>query len=478
MRICSLYGFLFVATIFLLVSCGDDKKTDSDDSDAVPLMGTEGGPCYPNKTCNDGLQCRSDLCVEIPDGLTDDSTANDEDTAVIADDDSAVVVDEDTNVENDEDDIVVVDEDANEIDDAADVEIEDGTEAEADNDDSDADTNADEDVIDLCGNGFVDTGEDCDDVNADETDFCKNDCTTGPAARGKVLCTGLKFCYGIETNSWMENCPVAGESFYGQDAQYEALDLCLDHSYTVSGTTQEIVTDNVTGLIWQRSFSTGKTWQEAVDICDTLDFAGQTDWRLPTRKELVTLLDYMQASPATDTTVFPETPAGNFWSSSTYPDETTYAMRTDFNYGITSYHPKTNPYNSRCVRGEALQNSTFLESTVGGKVIVTDVLTGLLWTKEYTTGLTWSGSLSYCEDLNYGGFADWRLPNIEELKTLVDDTIPGSVTSLFPGMTSVSFRSSTTWVANQAYAYYVAFENASSSYSEKTGTVSSTICVR
>ncbi|HSW60906.1 MAG TPA: DUF1566 domain-containing protein, partial [bacterium] len=397
-------------------------------------------------------------------------TVNDEDTAVVADDDMAVIVDEDTNVENDEDDIVAVDEDESKADDATDIE---------EGDESDADTNPDEDVVDLCGNGFVDTGEDCDDVNADETDFCKNDCTTGPALRGKVLCTGLKSCYGIETNSWMENCPVAGESFYGQDAQYEALDFCLDHSYTVSGTTQEIVTDNVTGLIWQRAFSTSHTWQAAMDACDTLDFAGQTDWRLPNRKELVTLLDYYKYAPATDTTAFPDTPAGNFWSSSISPDETTYAMRSDFMSGITSYHPKTSFYNSRCVRGASLPNSTFLESTVVGKVIVTDVVTGLLWTKEYTTGLTWSGSLSYCENLNYGGFADWRLPNIEELKTLVDDTVLTNPTSLFPGLPSdCSFWSSTTWVANQAYGYYVAFSNASSSYFEKTGTVVSTICVR
>ncbi|HSW59455.1 MAG TPA: hypothetical protein VLJ60_01585, partial [bacterium] len=80
MKILSLHVFLFVMVLFVLVSCGDDKKTDSDDSDSVPLMGAEGGPCYPNKTCNDGLQCLSDLCVEIPDGTTDETTVNDEDT--------------------------------------------------------------------------------------------------------------------------------------------------------------------------------------------------------------------------------------------------------------------------------------------------------------------------------------------------------------------------------------------------------------
>jgi len=474
MKIFGLYGFLFITAVFMFVSCGDDKKTDSDDSDTVSLMGAEGGPCYPNKTCNDGLQCLSDLCVEIPDestdDVTDDTTENDLDTEISADNDSVVTVDEDTTVETD-DDFVVVDEDTAVTDDTTDVEEE--NELEADDDFS-----ADEDIVNLCGNGIVDSGEDCDDVNADETDFCKNNCTTGPAARGKVLCSGQNSCFGIETNSWMENCPVAGESFYGQDAQYEVLGFCNAHSYTVSGVTQEIVTDNVTGLIWQRSFSTGQTWQAAMDNCDGLDFAGQTDWRLPTRKELMTLLDYKQYAPATDTISFPDTPVGNFWASSSYPGDDSAAMRTDFTSGITSYHPKTNSYNCRCVRGASLPNGTFLESTVGGKVTVTDAATGLVWTKEYTTGLTWSGSLSYCENLNYGGFADWRLPNIEELKTLVDDTIPGSVTSLLPGMSSDSFWSSSTWVANQAYGYYVAFSNSSSSYFEKTGTSPSTICVR
>jgi hypothetical protein len=98
----------------------------------------------------------------------------------------------------------------------------------------------------------------------------------------------------------------------------------------------------------------------------------------------------------------------------------------------------------------------FEEITVSGKVIVKDTATGLEWTKEYATNKTWQQALDYCETLNYGDYSDWRLPNIEELKTLIDDTIYGPA-STFPGMSSNSFWSSSSSVSSTNYAWYVYF---------------------
>jgi len=109
------------------------------------------------------------------------------------------------------------------------------------------------------------------------------------------------------------------------------------------------------------------------------------------------------------------------------------------------------------VRGDEWNSvSTFNESTVSDKVIVTDTVTDLIWQKEYSGTLTWVNALNYCEDLSYAGYTDWRLPNIEELKTLVNDSIYYPASS-FPGMPSSSFWSSSSYAGNPNIALRVDF---------------------
>jgi len=99
----------------------------------------------------------------------------------------------------------------------------------------------------------------------------------------------------------------------------------------------------------------------------------------------------------------------------------------------------------RCVRGPAISKSVFVELNVNEKVIVKDEETELVWQKEYKKDLDWKNALSYCENLEYAGFSDWRLPNINELKTLtnIEKSNPASD---FPDISSDSFWSSTSHV--------------------------------
>ena len=98
--------------------------------------------------------------------------------------------------------------------------------------------------------------------------------------------------------------------------------------------TDSTVTDTSTGLMWQRVGSPDiQTWEQALAYCEALDIGGYTDWRLPTIKELQSLVDYSRYSPALNTAYFPNTAASRYWSSTAYTPNTSYAWFVDFKYG-------------------------------------------------------------------------------------------------------------------------------------------------
>lgn len=265
-------------------------------------------------------------------------------------------------------------------------------------------------------------------------------------------------------------CPTAGQSFYGQDSQYSDNARTFT-CYNVNGTLQnpcdgtadldEVVTDSLTGLMWQRTWISDKTWQQALDYCDGLIYGGSSDWRLPNRFDLQSLVDYGRYSPSIDTTAFPGTTGVWFWSSNSRVGNITEAWYVHFGYGnADGIGSKTGSYRARCVRGGPSPSSTgfgsrFILSGTAEQV-VTDAVTGLMWQKDYATGKTWQQALPYCESLTYGGFSDWRLPNVNELTSLVNES-KYNPASDFPEMPSAWFWSSSSLVSNANLTWGVDF---------------------
>ncbi len=111
------------------------------------------------------------------------------------------------------------------------------------------------------------------------------------------------------------------------------------------------VHDTKTGLVWQQVVAPGtSTWNLAGAYCVGLSLAGG-GWRLPSVKELMTLVDFTVTSGATiDATAFPSTPANWFWSSSPVAGNSSSAWAVNFYHGNASDFDVGATHQVRCVR--------------------------------------------------------------------------------------------------------------------------------
>ena len=96
---------------------------------------------------------------------------------------------------------------------------------------------------------------------------------------------------------------------------------------------------------------------------------------------------------------------------------------------------------------------------INGDGTVTDTDTGLMWQQETDLRMPWDDAISYCKNLALAGYADWRMPNIEELLSIVDyERInPAIDVDAFPNTLSSDYWSSTTFAYLSGYAWYVNF---------------------
>lgn len=185
-------------------------------------------------------------------------------------------------------------------------------------------------------------------------------CEAEPA--GQVSQTGQTICY--DSTGSMIACAGTGHDGELQNG--------LANSFTDNG--DGTVTDNVTGLMWEKHSDDGSihdnddtyTWDDAfavkVATLNSGSFAGHNDWRLPNRKELDSLVNLGVVNPSTfsafndscvaacTVTTCSCTEPGIYWSSSTYENGKSQAWWVGFFAGESGGTSKATSRQVRAVR--------------------------------------------------------------------------------------------------------------------------------
>lgn len=275
--------------------------------------------------------------------------------------------------------------------------------------------------------------------------------TTSSTGMYTVVDTAQTDCFNSSTGS------TATCSGTGQDGAYNSLPNTKQPSYTGNG--NGTVTDNNTGLTWMASADTNGdgtlnvsdklTQLAASNYCEGLTYAGFDDWRLPTIKQLYSLMDFRGKDPSgyqgTSTAVltpfmdasvftvgFGDSSAGERIIDGQYATTSVYRHKVfdteaavfgvNFVDGRIKGYPcsASKTFYVQCVRGNAEYGLNNFRLTDGGQT-VTDDATGLVWQQaDDGTPRTYDAAISYCESLTLASQSDWRLPNIKELHSIVD----------------------------------------------------------
>ena len=143
------------------------------------------------------------------------------------------------------------------------------------------------------------------------------------------------------------------------------------------------ITDTLTGLMWQDDGqNTRMTWEDSITQLNDLILADHTDWRMPTREELRSIVDYSRITPSNYVNDFSIKWPENYWTSTAHPFQDNHIWCIHFYNGNDNYQSKNNQYFSRAVRGGQ-------DHTDKNKVLILSPAQGSTWEKEKTMNIQW-----------------------------------------------------------------------------------------
>ncbi len=301
-----------------------------------------------------------------------------------------------------------------------------------------------------------------------------------------VIIINSTLFFGQSVSKTIKFLPDTGQTTsytttFGEDSDY------LINTPSFTNNNNLTITDNVTGLMWQKGDGGEMTIENAIAYCDNLVLGGYSDWRLPIPIEAFSILNHQNSNPASDTNYFTSTAAEYWWTSVFELNSTTKVWCTNAGGGIGN-HPKaetisaggTKKFHARAVRNVTTPTTITNHFTDNGDGTITDNLTQLVWQKiPNTETFIWDRALVYAEGLTIGPSSDWRLPNIKELQSINNElaTNPSVFAPFFTGLGVHNYWSSTTLPNQTLRAWYWSTTFGITTYDTKTNP-NYVICVR
>ena len=243
-----------------------------------------------------------------------------------------------------------------------------------------------------------------------------------------------------------------GTNFEGQDSDFNG--YSPEYEDNGDGT----VSDLVTGLMWSQSPDINDngvinsddklTYEKGMESAGDLNLAGYSDWRIPSIKELYSLImfsgqdisGYSEGNtdsfvPFINTDYFDfaygDVSSGERLIDSQYMSSTLYVDTDNYDtllfgvnfadgrikgYGLQGMGGTDKTFAMIYVRGEEYGTNSFVDN---GNT-VSDVATGLMWSSTDFGTMTWEEALTFASESEHAEFSDWRLPNAKELQSIVD----------------------------------------------------------
>ncbi len=345
----------------------------------------------------------------------------------------------------------------------------------------------------------------------------------GDLSGATISCDGIAPDYfdSIYTHYPGSAWPVVDKIFTGQDTALFSGKAWPTPRFVAD--KDRTVFDKVTGLVWSRNANpagTAQNWQGALDYVKSLNsssYMGRNDWRLPNINELRSLTSAQEFNISAWLSAQGFTDVENYyyWASTSFTYNPSYGWFVNMGTGNANYNSKGHYFYVWPVSGgqsvlktgqtkcyDASGNSLTCNTTTGEdgdlhkgvtwptarftinasdkNLTIYDNLTALIWTQDANLiksrdsalasdgRVVWRNALAYIKKLNdekYAGYSDWRLPNREELASLVHYGVANTAGFAWDtdGLNQLGFQnvvpdyywSSTTSAFNSYHAWFV-----------------------
>jgi hypothetical protein len=317
--------------------------------------------------------------------------------------------------------------------------------------------------------------------------FGLNGCKILDALHGDGVSNGLpnvNLSGGNRITGQTSSYDISGEinSSIHDDGYYRAGEVP-----SFSKRSDRCVLDELSSLLWEdtpHSASAQLSQKDAYAYCDKLSLCGKSDWRLPTVKELESLLVYDDTPEVVDE-IFEYASSSIYWSGTLFfgnPFGVEFAP-----YGgqttLSTFIDQIDKAHVRCVEG-----TSSAKEWVKMDGMVFDPESKVYWQDSDEVSAikeTWNDALQYCENLDYKNRTNWRLPNVNEMLSLSDasretnDAIFEHRASMAYGYwTSTSFMEQNVKKDQNATYAWMILNSGTTSYANKKGGNANGLAVR